>query len=262
MAYNLPDVLTVSSDGPVRIITMNRPADLNAADVVLHTALAEVWPMLEHDSGARAVVLTGAGRAFSAGGDFDFMQGVIDSPETRVRVMGEGRRIVHGMVRFPLPVVAAVNGPAVGLGCSLALLSDIVLLAPHAFLADPHLQVGLAPGDGGAVWPLHVGLLRAKEYLLLGDRVSAGQAVDWGLASRIVTEDVVGEAVRVAHRLAALPARAVQGTKRALNSYVEQHLPGAFELALDVELEAMASPEHQAIVKQIIAQARSRAASD
>lgn len=262
MTYSLPESLLVSSDGPVRVVSLNRPAELNAADTELHSALADVWEQLAADEEARAVVLTGNGKAFSAGGDFGFMQAVIDEPETRGQVMSEARRIVAGMVRFPLPVVAAVNGPAVGLGCSLAVLSDLVLMSPTAFLADPHLQVGLAPGDGGAVWPLHVGLLRAKEYLLLGDRVSAQQAVEWGLANRIVEDDVLAEALRVAHRLAALPAAAVQGTKRALNAYAEQQLPMAFEQALQVELEAMASPDHRTIVEGIIDRAKRKAGLD
>lgn len=260
MRYDLPDVLQVAADGPVRIVSLNRPDDLNAADVVLHTALADVWDQIAADEPARAVVLTGRGRAFSAGGDFGFMQSVIDNPGTREQVMEEGRRIVFGMVRCRVPVVAAVNGPAVGLGCSMALLSDIVLVAERAHFADPHLQVGLAPGDGGAVWPLHVGLLRAKEHLLLGERVTAEQAVAWGLANRVVEGDVLAEALAVAHRLAALPAAAVQGTKRALNSYVEQHLPGAFELALQTELASMASPEHRAIVEQLVSKAKARLA--
>jgi enoyl-CoA hydratase len=253
------DGLSVAREGAVRIVTLERPDDLNAANQPLHTALAELWPRLSADPDARAVVLTGRGRAFSAGGDFAFMQAVIDRPEIREQVMAEGRRIVHGMIRCPLPIVAAVNGPAIGLGASLALLSDVVLLDPSAVLADPHLQVGLAPGDGGAIWALHAGLLRAKEHLLLGERVSAEQAVSWGLASRIVGTDLLGEAVRIATRLAALPPVAVQATKRALNLYAEQQLEGPFEAALQAELRSMASIEHRAIVESIIARARTRA---
>ncbi len=250
--------LSVTTEGAVRIVTMERPDELNAANQALHRALAEVWPRLAADPDARAVVFTGRGRVFSAGGDFALMQAVIDRPQIREQVMDEARRIVHGMLRCPLPIVAAVNGPAVGLGASLALLSDIVLLDPSAVLADPHLQVGLAPGDGGAIWALHAGLLRAKEHLLLGEQVSPEQAVAWGLASRIVSTDVVGEAIRVATRLAALPAAAVQATKRALNLYAEAHLEGSFEAALQAELTSMASAEHRVIVEALIARAQAR----
>jgi len=259
--YDLPDVITVEPKGAVRLITLNRPDDLNAADATLHAALADLWDHVASDTDARALVLTGSGRAFSAGGDFDFMQSCLDSPEFRLEVIGDARRIVTGLIECRLPIVAAVNGPAVGLGASLAVLSDIVLIAPDAFLADPHLQVGLAPGDGGAAWPLHVGLLRAKEFLLLGDRVGADEAVAMGLASRVVNGDIVAAALSLAERLAAIPAASVQGTKQMLNGYLTQHLAGAFERALQVELEAMASPEHRAIVEGIIARARAKSAS-
>jgi enoyl-CoA hydratase len=258
--YDLPNEITVEERGTVRLVTLNRPNDLNAADTVLHAAIARLWSQIDADLDARVVVLTGAGKAFSAGGDFAFMQSCLDSPDFRDEVIGDARRIVAGMINCRVPIVAAVNGPAVGLGASLAILSDIVLMAPTAFLADPHLQVGLAPGDGGVAWALHAGVMRAKELLLLGDRVPAEQAVAFGLASRVVEGDVVAEAIAVAERLAALPAEAVQGTRRALNGILAQQLPEAFEAALQVELRAMASPDHREIVEGIISRAKAKSA--
>jgi enoyl-CoA hydratase len=148
---NVAPELLVTADGPVRLVELNRPEQLNAASEALHTALAEVWDTLAADDGVRAVVLTGRGRAFSAGGDFRVMTRVQSDEAFREQNIAEARKIITGMVRCPVPVIAAVNGPAVGLGCSLALLSDLVLMSERAYLADPHVQVGLAAGDGGAL---------------------------------------------------------------------------------------------------------------
>jgi enoyl-CoA hydratase len=247
--YGLPPELIVTADGPTRIVTLNRPEALNGVNRAMHQALARVWDHLAADCDARVVVLTGQGSCFSAGGDFDYMQENIDDAELRSRTIDEGRAMVTGIIRCPLPVIAAVNGPAVGLGCSLALLSDLVLMADTSFLADPHLRMGLVPGDGGMVWPALIGLSRAKEYLFLGERISAPQAVQFGLASRVVAaDDLMSEAMSLAMRLAKIPSGALQGTKQALNAYLETQLPHAFERAFTGELESMHSPEHSRAV--------------
>jgi enoyl-CoA hydratase len=249
-----PEVLT-QADGPVRLVTLNRAADLNGANRPMHQALAKVWSRIAEDEDARAIVFTGSGTAFSAGGDFDYMQENIDDEQMRAQTMAEGRAIIEGMVRCPLPIVAAVNGPAVGLGASLAVLSDIVLMAEGSFLADPHLRMGLVPGDGGMTWPALIGLGRAKEYLFLGSRIPAADAVTLGLASRVVPQDdLLAEAITLATRLAALPAQALQATKRSLNSYLEVQVEKAYTTALDGELASMGSEEH----RQAVATAREK----
>jgi enoyl-CoA hydratase len=253
--YDLPPELVVTGRGPVRLIELNRPQQLNAASEDLHTALAGVWDHIAADGDARAVVLTGRGRAFSAGGDFHVMTRVQRDEAFREQNIAEARAIITGMVRCPVPVIAAVNGPAVGLGCSLALLSDMVLMAEGAYLADPHVQVGLAAGDGGAlVLPLIVGLPRAKELLFLGERVSAEEALRLGIANRVVPGDkLLDEAMEVAGRLAALPAQALRDTKRAVNLHLEQAMAAVLDAALDAERESMKSAEHAAIVARLIA---------
>jgi enoyl-CoA hydratase len=253
--YDLPPELVVTGSGPVRLIELNRPQQLNAASEDLHTALAGVWDHIAADGDARAVVLTGRGRAFSAGGDFHVMTRVQRDEAFREQNIAEARAIITGMVRCPVPVIAAVNGPAVGLGCSLALLSDMVLMAEGAYLADPHVQVGLAAGDGGAlVLPLIVGLPRAKELLFLGERVSAEEALRLGIANRVVPGDkLLDEAMEVAGRLAALPAQALRDTKRAVNLHLEQAMAAVLDAALDAERESMKSAEHAAIVARLIA---------
>jgi enoyl-CoA hydratase len=241
------DVLTVEADGAVRTVTINRPDELNAVDEALHRALARVWRRLAADAGARVVILTGAGRAFCAGGDLDWVTSFLDDPAARHESLREGAEIIDEMLRFPLPVIAAVNGPAVGLGCSLALLCDIVLIAETAHLADPHVSVGLVAGDGGAAfWPLLGPILRSREYLFTGDRIPAPVAVELGLASRTTAPgDLLPEARRLADRLAAQPAEALRGTKAVVNQHLGRALGGAVAAGFDAEAVTMAGDEHR-----------------
>jgi len=167
----------------------------------------------------------------------------------RCQTMIEARNIVRGIVRLPIPVIAAVNGPAVGLGCSIALLCDLVLLSDRSFLADPHLRMGLVTGDGGMVWPAYTGVMRAKEYLFLGQKILPDKAVEFGLATRVVEADsLMTEAMALANRLVQVPQTALRDTKLGLNSYIEAQLEKGFELAFAGEEESMASPEHAAAV--------------
>ncbi len=255
--YGLAPEVMVTAVGHLRIVTLNRPEHRNGINRVMHQSLARLWQDLADDDDVRAVVLTGAGECFSAGGDFDYMQENIDDAEMRSQTISETRAIITGMVRCPVPVIAAVNGPAVGLGCSLAVLSDIVLLAEGSFLADPHLRMGLVPGDGGLALPALVGLGRAKEYLFLGERIPAERAVQVGIASRVVTAvDLLTEAIALAERLAAVPPAALQDTKRALNGYLDYQLDRAFESAVQAELRSMHSGEH----REAVAGAKARSA--
>jgi enoyl-CoA hydratase len=251
---SLPDEIQIETDGPVRVVRLNRPGALNAVDAVLHTALSRVWREIAADAGASTVVLTGAGDAFSAGGEFAFMTRLQADADFRERVMEEARAILLDMIRFPLPLVAAVNGPAVGLGCSLALSCDIVLMSDRAHLADPHVGVGLVAGDGGAaLWPLFTSLLRVKEYLFTGEAISPQLAVQIGLANRVVPHaDLMDEALRLAHRLARVPQTALRDTKRALQAHVERAVSGPLEIALQAEIKSMASPEHAERVRRLI----------
>lgn len=172
--YDLPPEIQVDVDGPVRVVRLNRPERLNATNHVLHKALARVWPQIDADDGARAAVLTGAGRAFSAGGDYPYLADLAADPDLRKETLADARQIVTGMIRCRVPIIAAVNGPAVGLGCSLVALSDISYIDESAHLADPHVLIGLVAADGGPItWPLLTSLVLAKEYALTGDRIPA-----------------------------------------------------------------------------------------
>ncbi|MFD4354361.1 enoyl-CoA hydratase/isomerase family protein [Nocardia sp. NPDC058518] len=243
----LPPGLTVTADGQVRTVLIDRPDALNAVNADLHRALAEVWRHLAADTEARVVVLTGAGRTFSAGGDLDWITSFLDDPAARDESIREGAQIIEEMLRFPLPVIAAVNGAAVGLGASIAVLCDVVLMSERAYLADPHVAVGLVAGDGGAAfWPLLTPILRTREYLYTGDRIDAATAVDVGLASRVVTPDqLMTEALALAHRIAAQPPEAVRGTKRVVNMYLSQALAGPMQAGFAAEIVSMQTTEHR-----------------
>jgi enoyl-CoA hydratase/carnithine racemase len=231
---DLAPELLVEIDGPVRVLTMNRPDQRNSFTDELHHAMTVVWDRLGADRDARAVVLTGAGPAFSAGGDVDVFMHTYEDFEYRRENFRQAQRFTENMINFHLPVVAAVNGAAVGLGCSTAVLCDIVLMADTAWMADTHVNVGLVGGDGGPMsWPLYMSLLRAKEYIFTGDRIPAEEAVRIGLANRVVPpEALLDEARALAHRLAEQPPQALQETKRAINLHLRQAaqlvLPFAF----------------------------------
>jgi enoyl-CoA hydratase/carnithine racemase len=247
-AYDLPDEIQIEADGPVRIVRLNRPDDLNATNHVLHQGLAALWPQLDDDLDARAAVLTGNGRAFSAGGDFGYLDELVNDLDLRRQTIVDGRAIVTGMVGCRIPVVAAVNGPAVGLGCSLVALSDIVFMAESAHLADPHVALGLVAADGGPVtWPLLTSLQLAKEYALTGDRIPAQRAAEIGLVNHVVPDDeVLDQALACAHKIAKLPRGAVEDTKRVLNLHLERAVLATLDFALSAETRSFDSPELRA----------------
>src|SRR6185312_10368166 len=145
----------------------------------------------------------GEGRAFSAGGDFDLLDRMTQDRVLREETIAEGRELVLNMLRCRVPVIAAVNGPAVGLGCSVIALSDVVYMAESAYLSDPHVTVGLVAADGGPLtWPLHTSMLLAKEYAFTGDRIKAQRAAEIGLANHVVPDaEVLPQAVATAHKI-------------------------------------------------------------
>jgi enoyl-CoA hydratase len=249
--YDLPPEIDVQADGALRIITLNRPDSLNSVNDALHVGLAHVWTRLGEDREARAAVITGAGRAFSAGGDFGYLEELRQDADLRAKTILHGREIVLGMARCRIPVVAAVNGPAVGLGCSLVALSDIVYIKEDAYLADPHVQVGLVAADGGPlVWPLQMSLLHAKEYALTGARISAQRAAELGLANHVV-EDPLAEALACAKRIMELPRQAVESTKRLLNIHLERSVLAVLDYANTAEEQSFKTDDFREIVTRL-----------
>jgi enoyl-CoA hydratase len=245
MPYVPTSHLEMEADGPVTVLTINNPEMRNAFSDELHAAMREVWGHLAVDESVRAVVLTGKGKAFSAGGNVPgFIKDYEDLEHRRASLRG-ARRLMDAMAEFPKPLVAAINGAAVGLGCSVAVSCDIVFIAESAFIADPHVSIGLVCGDGGAVaWPLMMSLLKAKEYLLTGDRIPASEAVALGLANRVVPDgDLMKESLTFAHRLAGQPPQAVQETKRALNLHLQQAISLVAPFALAMESESFGTDD-------------------
>jgi enoyl-CoA hydratase/carnithine racemase len=254
MDYDLPDAIRVEADGPVRIVKLSRPDSLNAVNDELHRALAEVFGQLSEDREARVAVLTGHGRAFSAGGDFGLLDRMANDVALRRDTLAEGREIVLSMLRCRIPIIAAVNGPAVGLGCSVIALSDVVYMAESAYLSDPHVTVGLVAADGGPLtWPLHTSLLLAKEYAFTGERITATRAAEIGLANHVCADDeVVTSAVAAAHKIASLPPQAVEMTKRVLNLHLERAVLATIDFALAAEHESFETPEFRQNVDRFL----------
>jgi len=245
--YDLAGI-DVTVDGPVRVVTLDQPDTLNAFTEELHAQFVELWGAIDRDEDARAVVLTGSGKAFSAGGSYeDFEHRRVDMAVRR-RSLRLARRLVDEMLNVAVPVVAAVNGPAVGLGCTVTTLCDIVFMADTAFLADTHVSVALVAGDGGAVtWPAMTSLLRAKQFLLTGDRVPAEDAVALGLANFVVPGDrLLAEATAFAHRLAAQPKQAVQDTKAVLNQHLRANAVRALGYGLAAESQSHDTEDYEA----------------
>jgi enoyl-CoA hydratase len=262
--YDVGPHLDVEVDGAVRIIRLNRPEQLNATNHELHKGLAELFPQIDADTEARAVVLTGTGRAFSAGGDFTPRDELARDPVLRQQTLAHGRQIVTGMVACRVPVVAAVNGPAVGLGCSLVALSDIVFMAESAHLADPHVLVGLVAADGGPVtWPLLTSLQLAKEYAFTGDRIPARRAAEIGLVNHVCPDDeVLTDALACAQRMAKLPRQALEDTKRILNLHLERAVLATLDFALSAEDRSFGSSELRANLDRFLAPQDERGGGD
>ncbi|MCK0092051.1 enoyl-CoA hydratase/isomerase family protein [Rhodococcus sp. F64268] len=251
--YDMPDEIDVQADGPMRIITLNRSADLNAVNDPLHEGLARLWTQLSADRSARVAVITGAGRAFSAGGDFGYLAQLAEDPDLRSKSIADGRELVLGMTRCRIPVIAAVNGPAVGLGCSIVALSDMVYMGEKAYLADPHVQVGLVAADGGALtWPLQISLLQAKEFAFTGQRISAQRALELGLANHVV-EDPLSEALSAAKNILDQPQKAIEATKRLINIQLERTVLAAIDYALSAEEMTFQSDDFRANIARLTA---------
>lgn len=214
----------VDRDGPVAVVTLSRPGKSNAMDGETTEALLAALGSLSARGDVGAMVLTGQGGAFSAGGDVETIKEMGRDRMFRDAILSAHQRLFHTMTRLPFASVAAVNGAAVGAGVTAALMCDLVVMADTAFLSDPRVSLGLLDGAGGIVlWPLLTSLSAAKEYLLLGERLGGDEAHRLGLVNRVVPqEDVHAEALRLAHRLAALPRQAAAQMRRLLNAHMDR----------------------------------------
>jgi enoyl-CoA hydratase len=221
----------------VLLITINRPERMNATNERLHTELAGVWRDVADDEETRVAVVTGAGRAFSAGGDLEMIQKMAGDYRRVAAMASEAAGLVTNMIDCEKPIVSAINGTAVGAGLAVALMADISIIAEDARLTDGHLRLGVVAGDHAAIlWPLLCGMAKAKYYLLTADFLDGREAERIGLVSRCVPgEQVLETALEVAERIATGPQDAARWTKRTLNHWLRQAIP-AFDASVAYEM--------------------------
>jgi enoyl-CoA hydratase len=253
--YEGYEFLRVERQGGIVTVTLNRPEVKNATNPQMHRELERVFPEINTDPEARVVVLTGAGRAFSAGGDLKQMQEGVDDHGRWIEAMGEARRLLSNLIDVEVPVIARINGHAIGLGATLALFCDITIALDEAKLADPHVGVGLVAGDGGAIiWPLLAGHARTRMPLLLGDAITGAKAAEWGLVTEAHPAETLDARVEeIAQRLANGAQVAIRGTKRALNMVLRQQLDAMIDAHLGLETMSHLSEDHRAAVDAFVA---------
>ena len=226
------------------LITINRPEVMNATNARLHWELSQVWLTVDADPEARVALITGAGRAFSAGGDLGLVEEMAVNPEGAARTMREASDLVYNIINLEKPVVSAINGVAVGAGLVVALMADVSIIADTARITDGHTRLGVVAGDHAAIiWPLLCGMAKARYYLLTSDFLDGKEAERIGLVSLCVPRDeVLTKAWEVADKLAAGSQHAVRWTKRALNNWLRQAGP-IFDQSLALEMLSFMGPD-------------------
>lgn len=224
-------------DNGVLLVTLNRPDVLNATNARLHWELTQVWKTVDSDPQARVVLVTGAGKAFSAGGDLELLESMAGSPGEVAQSMREAADIVYNMTNLDKPIVSAINGSAVGAGLAVALLADISIMAESARITDGHVRIGVGAGDHAAiVWPILCGMAKAKYYLLTADFIDGPEAERIGLVSLCEPADtLMDRAWEVANKLAGGSQPAIRYTKRALNNWLRVAGP-IFDHSLALEM--------------------------
>lgn len=250
MDYEKYKYLLIEKKDGIATVTINRPDTLNAIKPDVHTEVEYIWIDLAADPEVKAIVLTGAGRAFSAGGDVKAMAERAQTPhgnEYALHVPARTLRIYDHMLSTPQPIIAAVNGDAMGLGMSLALFADISIVAEDARMGDTHVKIGLVAGDGGAViWPLIIGVQKAKEFLMRGRVVRGSEAAAMNLVNMAVPKDqVLAKAHEMAAEIAANPIWAVRWTKLSVNKMIRQQLNLILETSIAYESLTMMTNDYK-----------------
>lgn len=252
--YGFETILTTLDDDGILRVTLNRPDSLNAINDVMHRELRDLYARIADDAEVEVVVITGAGRGFCAGGDFKQMQennagAAYDDGFSALFV--DAVAIARNILAVRRPIIAAVNGDAIGLGATIALFSDIVYMADGARIGDPHAQAGLVAADGGVVlWPLLLGINRAKEYLLTGDLLRGPDAERIGLVNHSVPDEELMDAVmKVARKLATGASLAIRFNKQLVNKELEDRVNRIYESALAMEAITFRSADHLEAVR-------------
>ncbi len=220
MDYSKYKDLKIDKKDGILTITINRPDDLNAVSEDMHMDFSTIFTDAEFDDEVDIIILTGAGKAFCAGGDLKWLLRTHGDPVATSYAIAHDRKIQNTMLDMEKPIIAKVNGPAIGLGCSLALFCDFIYATPRSKFADPHVNVGLVAGDGGCViWPQLIGYARARKYLLTGEQIKAEAAYDIGLITEVVSEEDIDSSVQaLAEQLRDGAKYSIRWTKTSINA--------------------------------------------
>jgi enoyl-CoA hydratase len=249
MSASLPIFKTIALERAGRLlrVTLNRPDAMNAFNLELHDELPEALDFARADAGSDVILLTGAGRAFSAGGDIAHMERNATNPELFDHEVTQAKRIVYTMLDIEKPVVCRMNGHAVGLGATIALLCDVIFASDNAKIGDPHVGIGLVAGDGGAIiWAQRIGLSRAKEYLLTGDLLSAQKAAEIGLINHCLPADQLDGAVDTfCERLLSGAQQAIRWTKMLTNLELKRIAAVVMEQGIEWESLSVRTADHR-----------------
>ncbi len=251
--YGLTTIATELHDG-VLVVTLNRPDKGNALDTVMHLELKVLYEKIVADEEINAVVLTGAGKYFSVGADFGVMDENAGYPDGHPGLLIESVGMARNILAVRPPMIAAINGDAIGIGATIALFCDVVYMADDARIGDPHVRAGMVSGDGGAVlWPILMGPNRAKEYLMTGDLVAAADADRLGLVNHVVpVEQLMDEAMAMAQRLPRGPAVAIRLNKRLVNKDLETRVAQLYDLSVAFEAISIETHDHREAVASFL----------
>jgi enoyl-CoA hydratase len=257
--YDFTYFRTELDDAGILRVTFDRPERRNAITPAMHDEIAPLFTRIAADRAVKVVVLTGAGeKAFCVGADFSGMQENMDSggyPEGRPDLMHGSAAVVRSQLAIPQPMIASINGDALGLGATMALFCDITLMADSARIGDPHVKAGLVAGDGGTVlWPLMLGLNRGKEYLFTGDLMTSAEAYGFGLVNHVFTgAELAAETTKLAERIAAAPTIAVQYNKRLANADLNDRVNRVLDASLAMEALTFETADHREAVAAFLA---------
>jgi len=252
--YQGYETLRVERQGKIVTVAFNRPDVRNATNPLMHQELERVFPEIGRDPDANVVILTGTGNAFSAGGDIAQMKANLEDRARWNESMGEARRILVNLLDLDRPVIARINGHAVGLGATLALFCDVTIALDTAKIADPHVKVGLVAGDGGSlIWPILAGHARTRLLLLSGEAITGARAAEIGLVTEACNAETLDARVNaIAEDLAGGAAVAIRGTKRALNLVLRQQLEAVIDAHLGLETMSYLSQDHREAVTAFV----------
>ena len=251
--YGFSTIDTELQDG-VLVATLNRPEHRNSLDPVMHHELRLLYENIERDEEALVVVITGAGKYFTVGADFSVMEVQTEYPDGHPGLLTDSVGMARAILSVRQPLISAINGDAIGIGATIALFCDIVYMAETARIGDPHVRAGIVAGDGGAVlWPLLMGVNRAKEYLLTGDLLSAAEADRLGLTNHVVPLDqLMDDAMAMARRLADSAPIAIRFNKRLVNKELEMRVSQLYDLSVALEAITFETSDHREAVKAFL----------